>query len=307
MVIGAAVLALTGPLAAGAPRAAFGVGVLRRDGVIVPFGAFDGKRWSASWPAPALELTIPITLTSVPSRWWGPTPPLETWQAWIAGEPRSVRIAQPDWVNVHCVRQIGLRSNYAAAVPAPPRSEQPYPKDGLAVSPPQPVERIEVVKPESEDVRALLPSVQETFNTAERRMENRYGHPVSRRAREGRAPDIEAVYAFGEHPRIYYVESSRRYRVLGQTNRDCEALAFGTAWFAREGTQVRTLDAAADLLDCNRRGASYMLPLGVIRAQDKTYWLAQFSGFDHERYVVIAIKPKTVEAVLSIWGGSCSR
>ena len=92
-------------------------------------------------------------------------------------------------------------------------------------------------------------------------------------------PDIEAVYAFGEHPRTYYVESSRRYRLLGQTTTDCEALAFGTAWFARDGRQVRELDSGVDLLGCNRRGASYMLPLGVIRAQEKSYWLAPFSGF----------------------------
>ena len=130
---------------------------------------------------------------------------------------------------------------------------------------------------------------------------------MSRRAREGREPDIEAVYAVGDHPRIYYVEATRRYRLLGQTMEDCEAVGFGTIWFAREGAQVRELDTAVDLLACNRAGASYMLPLGAMRVAGKLYWLAQFSGFNHERYVVIEIKPKTVQAVLSVWGGSCSR
>lgn len=82
-------------------------------------------------------------------------------------------------------------------------------------------------------------------------------------------------------------------------------MAFGTGWFAREGDQVRSLDTAVDLLACNRAGASYMLPLGAMRVAGKLFWLAQFSGWDHERFVVVEVKPKTVEAVLNVGGGSC--
>ena len=81
----------------------------------------------------------------------------------------------------------------------------------------------------------------------------------------------------------------------------------GTGWFAREGLAVRSLEMAVDLLPCNRRGASYMLPLGVMRVADKLFWLAQFAGWNDERYVVIEFKPKTVAAVVSTWGGSCQR
>jgi hypothetical protein len=130
---------------------------------------------------------------------------------------------------------------------------------------------------------------------------------VTRRGREGRAPDIEAVYAVGDHPRIYYVEAARPYRRLGQPQNECEALAFGTGWFAREGVEVRALDTAVDLLTCNRIGASYMLPLGSMHAAGKLFWLAQFAGWNDERYVVVEIKPKAVEAVVNAWGGSCQR
>ena len=301
LILGAAVLA------AREPRLTFGVGVLRRDGIIVPFAAFDGRRWVANWPPPDVERDVPISLRDLPSKWWGPTKALETWQAWTGQEPRTLRVVQPDWVNVHCVRQIGLRTDYLAPLAAPPRSVQPYPKDGLVVSPPQPVERIAIVPAEAEEARLLIPFLQEAFNKAERVAERQYGHPVPRQAREGRAPDIEAIYAYGEHPRIYYVEASRPYRRLGQTMQSCEMLGFGTIWLAREGAQVRELDSAADLLPCNRRGASYMLPFGAMHVEGAPYWLAQFAGFDHERYVVIQITAKTVQAVLSVWGGSCSR
>jgi hypothetical protein len=294
-------------LAADAPRTVFGAAVLRRDGIIIPFATFDGKRWRNAWPPPSLELTIPIDLRGIPSRWWGPTPPLDQWQAWTGGQPHQLRVTQPDWIEAHCLRQIGLRTDYRPAEPAPPRTTQPYPKDGLAVSPPQSVEPIAIVRPESGEARGLSNTVQEAFNKAERATEEAWGHPVSRRAREGREPDLDAVYAFGDYPRIYYVEAIRRYRILGQTADDCEAVGFGTGWFMKEGNNVKPLQMTVDLLRCDRRGANYMLPLGAMRIARTLYWLVQFAGWNNERYVVVEIKQKTVEAVVSTWGGSCER
>ena len=51
--------------------------------------------------------------------------------------------------------------------------------------------------------------------------------------------------------------------------------------------------------------ASYMLPLGVIRRSDRIYWLAQFSGWNQERYVVLEIESKKVDVRVNVWGGSC--
>jgi hypothetical protein len=301
----AAVVILAAVLAAAPRPDAFGVGVLRRDGIIIPFAAFDGKRWVNSWPLPNVDVDVPIALRDVPSKWWGPTAALDRWQLFTASAPQSLRVVQPDWVEVPCSRQIGLRTDYKPAEPAPPRTVQPFPKDGLAVSPPQAMEPIAIVPASSDDARALTTTLREAFNNAERVVEEQYGHPVSRRGREGREPDVEAVYAVGDHPRIYYVESSRRYRVLGQSAAACEAIAFGTGWFTRDGFQVRALDMTVDLLNCNLRGASYMLPLGAMRLRGNLYWLAQFSGWDHERYVVVEVKDKSLKAVVNSWGGSC--
>ena len=300
-------LAVGGSLIAAAPHVVFGAGVLRRDGIIIPFAAFDGKQWRNAWPIPALEPTIPIDLRAIPSRWWGPTPALDHWQAWTGGEPQNLRVVQPDWVEAHCLRQIGLRTDYRPAEPAPPRTEQPYPKDGLVLSPAQLVEPIAIVPPESEEARGLSHALHEAFNKAERATEDEWGHPVSRRAREGRPPDLDAIYAFGDHPRIYYVEAMRRYRLLGQTSAECEAVGFGTGWFAKDGHTVSPLRMTVDLLNCDRRDANYMLPLGGMQIAGKLYWLAQFAGWNNERYVVVEVKPKTVETVVSTWGGSCQK
>jgi hypothetical protein len=304
--VGAAAAAIVASVAAAdAARETFGVGVLRRDGIIVPFAAFDGKRWSNPWPLPDREVLVPINVASVPSKWWGPTPPLDTWQVITSSGATVVRVGQLDWVDVQCTRQVGLRTDYRAQRPAPPRTAQPYPKDGLAIAPPRPVDRIDVVSPVGDEARALLPTILTSFNDAERRTEGRFGHPIARRAREGIAPTIEAIYAYGGESRVFYVEATRTYRRLGETLEDCAGIGFGTGWFVRDAAGIRTLTMVVDILNCDRNTASYMLPLGVLQLNGKIYWLAQFSGFDHERYAVVEVKPKSVEVAVNTWGGAC--
>lgn len=287
------------------PPKAFAVGVLRRDGIVIPFAAYNGKQWRSTWPPPQRELTIPVSVSGVPSRWWGSTGPRESWQAWIAGAARTLRVTQPDWVEAHCLRQIGLRTDYQPAAAAPPRIVQPYPKDGLAVSPPQAIEPVAILPITGPGVRGLAPALLSAFNAAERQTEQHWGHSVSRRSREGVEPTVEAVYAVGDSPRVYYIEAIRMYRDLGQPSGECGSVALGTGWFIQEGDTVRSLAMTVDVLRCDRFGASYMLPLGALRVNGRLFWFAQFSGWDHERYVVVDIAPKKVEAVISAWGGGC--
>jgi hypothetical protein len=292
-------------LAAADSRPVFGVGVLRRDGIVIPFAAYNGKRWETSWPFPKLDLIVPVGVRAVPSGWWGPTSPLQTWEAWTTGRsaPQPVEVTQLDWVDAHCLRQVGLRTTYRSEKAVPPPAEQPYPKDGLVVSPPQAVETIELLSPSAPEVRAFQIQLDEAFNKAERLVENQYGHPIKQRAREGVSPEVEAVYSYGREPRVYYVEATRKYKKLGRT--DCEAMAFGTGWFARDRGTTRSLSTVVDLLRCDREGASYMLPLGVMRLGGKLFWLAQFSGWNSERYVVVEIGQKAIEAKINVLGGGC--
>ena len=173
------------------------------------------------------------------------------------------------------------------------------------MSPPQPVERIEIVSASAEDVKSILQALLPAFNQAEREVEKGYGHPVARRSREGIDPGIEALYAFGTTPRVYYVEAARPYRQIGRAADECSAFAFGTGWFVRDEKGMQPRGMAVDLLPCDRTGASYMLPLGAMRVAGRLFWIAQFSGWDHERFVVVEVKPKGVELAANVWGGGC--
>ena len=282
----------------------FAAGVLRRDGVVIPFAVFDGKSWSVRWPKPTLDLTVPTDVGSVPEKWWGATGPLDTWYAVIgSAAPRPIKVVQPDWVEAHCVRQIGLHTDYRSDQLPPPPTEQPYPKDGLAIAPSHPVEPITIVPPAGPEAAAMIAELKAAFNRAERGPASKVDHPAERDFRETIDPKIEAAYAHGTEPRVYYVEATREYQTFGL--HDCAIMSFGTGWFVRENGKFRSLAMAVDVLGCDRQGASYMLPFGVVRTGTRLFWLVQFSGWDRERYAVIEPKMKSVDAVLNVWGGGC--
>jgi hypothetical protein len=304
--LSAAVVVALGALAAAASdHDAFSLAVLRRDGAAIPFATFDGRRWRNDWPPPQVDLTVPINVGSVPKSWWGPVGPHGAWDLWRSGSSVPLRVIQPDWVKVHCARRIALQTDYHAdASVTPPDTQQPYPKDGVAVYPPHKIEPIEVVVSTSEQARDVMPVVLDAFNRAERETASRYSHPVVRKTREAVEPEIERMYVFGESPQYIYIEAGRSYKDTRSPD-GCTAFALGTGWFAREGGTVKPLLMTVDVLQCDRVGGSYMLPLGVVRAQNHTFWIAQFSGWNHERYAVIELKPKMVELRLSTWGGGC--
>jgi hypothetical protein len=301
------VLLAAAVIAAEPPVPPFAAGVLRRDGVVIPFAVFDGKSWSNRWPKPALDLIVPTDVGSVPSRWWGAPGPLDTWHAWVgAAESRPIKVVQPDRIDAHCVRQIGLHTDYRSDQLPPPPTEQPYPKDGLAIAPPRPIERVAVLPRTGPDANSMAAELKDAFNRAERQPAGKFEHPVSRDEREDMDPVVEAVYAHGTEPRVYYVEATREYNYTGLgVPRECRIMSFGTGWFVRENGKFRPLAMAVDVLGCNRRGASYMLPFGVVRTGTRLFWLVQFSGWDSERYAVIEPKMKGVDAVLNVWGGGC--
>ena len=286
---------------------AFGIGVLRRDGIVVPFADFDGKRWHANWATAAQEVDVPVNVFSVPARWWGKAGRHDSWQVWTQSEtPATVRVRQPDWVPVQCLKQVGLRTDYRSAEPPPDPGTHPFPKDGLAVWPPQRIEKIDIVP-----VGPVSPeAVVDAFNAAEenaRRYERGQAVllPSDRKRRESIPAIIEAIYAGGDSTgaRVYYFEASRQYSFR---NIECPLVTFGAGWFVREGASgLRKLRFDVEVVDCERYGLLYMLPLGTVTLSNKLYWIAQWSGWDYEEYGVVEIKRKSVDDVIQVVGGRC--
>ena len=292
--------------------APFTLGILRRDALVVPIATYDGKRWDNDWPAPAANVDVPISLQSVPRRWWGPVSARATWQVWTSvASPQLVNVRQPDWVPTYCQKQVGLRTDYQPGVRPPGTDTHPFPKDGLAVSPPQPIVPIDVVPLDSPERGAIAEAIHRNFSEQESAAFKQWASAHLNNPRLPEAPsalelvatptkNIEALYAYGSTRRTYFVEAAREYKRAGA----CTAVGFGWGWVVREQGRFSVQSFQMNLASCDRNDVSYMWPLGVMALPTGTFWIAQSSGWDRETYNIVDIT-QTPKPALNTAGGGC--
>jgi hypothetical protein len=296
------------------PPASFTIGVLRRDALIVPFATYDGKRWQNYWPAPGNNPDMPLSLRNVSKGWWGPVGPREMWQVWTPDSPpQIVKVRQPDWAPSFCQKQVGLRTDYQPQLRPPPPGASPYPKDGLAVSPPHPVERIDVLGPDSRERGDVVEAIHARFAEHERdefdnlrraHADNPRLFPLPPNDRELRATPsmaVEALYAYGTSPRTYFVEASREYKRGGE----CSVVIYARGPVVRDSGKFSAEDLRLGITLCDRANIPYMLPLGVMKLQTGVYWIAQMSGWNRESYTIIDITPHSRTKDQVAPGGGC--
>jgi hypothetical protein len=288
--------------------------VLRRDGVILPFAAFDGNDWSAPWPADLRFRELPITIDAVPEDWWGGWRP-DAWQAWLSDGPvRSLAVQSPMVLRVGCGTRIGLRTDYRPSVLPPPVPTEPFPKDGLAVAGGVRVEPIEIVPPSSEGWSALAVALLDDFDRAENREISAAGsntgwrHPLREEKRRSLPVRIESWYRTPNEESggtVSWVEAVRSYPP-GPDDDGCGLETLVTGWVYHEKGEPRPrAELRARLMYCDRLGASYMLPLGRIRVREASYWIYQLSGYDSEWYAVAELERSKVRFVAEYAASTC--
>ena len=292
-----------GPPESDSPSRAFTLGVLRRDGLVLPFAAFTGRRWITPWPAELAYLELPISLESIDPDWWGRglTPP-KTMTLWADGKPRGdLSLGNPTFVNFRCARRIGLRTNYHAAEVPPPPTEQPYPKDGLVVAGAQQIDAIEGVPKDSVESREIAAAIAKEFNDEETYANGSFTnwrHPVSKSERAKVPIEIESLYRAPMDAAgwtAYYVEAVKKYPP-GKNEPDGCGLLTTARGFVRAGPKgERRVELGAQITYCDRYGLSYMLPLGLVRAGGGAYWIYQNAGYLSETYVIVRPTPGGVE------------
>lgn len=295
----------------------FSLAIVRRDGVMLPFAAYDGHRWSTPWPTFLQYLDVPITLDAVPARWWGGKTPAD-WALWLTGGGRQrIQPSAPTVLRVQCQRRIGIRTDYRSIEPMPPVFVEPFPKDGLAVSGNVPIEPIEVVDHSSPDwplmAVLLLPSADAAEETTLKEIgktSGRWKHPVKRDDRRKVPLQLEAWYrAPMDKPgwSLSYVELVKRYPVRAE-DKECGLETFISGWVQISERPAETrYELNAKIVYCDRNAASYMLPLGRLRVDGRLHWIYQMSGWDHEWYEVLEVAPGRLRYAAEYWGGSRDR
>jgi hypothetical protein len=290
----------------------FTLGVLRRDGAVIPFAAFDGS-WSAPWPAGLHETELPISIDDIPRKWWGKAGPAREWSRWSDGVQRgTVRLDRPQPLRIMCTTRIGLRSDYRSSEPVPPPFAQPYPKDGLVVSGPQAVDALQMLPLASPEWAEMESTLQRPFDNAEERTLTQitgWSHAYGRKERTRVPIAIEALYRApidsGEWL-AYYVEAVRKYPPKPE-DEGCGLITSVNGWILVKPGGKASFDLGAHVTYCDRKGVTYMLPLGLVRTQGRSYWVYQMSGYRREWYVVAKPSQHAVELRVEYGAGFCSQ
>ncbi len=306
-------LLLLGSPRPGARAPSFTLGVVRQDGVLVPFAAYDGSRWRNAWPVPAGQTTVPISLHDIPNRWWGPTGERQQWVLFPTRGAGSqpVRLVAPIWFAAQCQMNIGVRTDYRSSAGLPTAPDEPAPKAGLAAAGQVAIEPVEVLGRQSPEWEEFTERVQAPFAEAENNALARSGgwaHPYAPKERAALPARLDVLCRSRFRPAgawVYYVEASKRYEVPdAEGNLHCTLVAFAAGW-ARVDERGGKLELQAAISDCAGSGFLYTLPLGAIRLDKNLLWIVQRSTWGYERYDVLEIRADEVKTVLETPGGTC--
>lgn len=308
----AAALALPHAQAPGGPPERGMLAVLRRDGIMLPFAAFNRNRWSQPWPIVGYGTEVPATLKAIPNRWWGGRRPAEWTAVLDSGRAVPLELQRPMLLPVCEERRLGIRTDYRAAEPIPPILVQPYPKDGLAVTPGVRVGPIDIVKtdtPESADFTVRLADAigkaeEKTIRALRRR--TAFRHPIDAAVRRNVVAQLEAWYRApldGHDATLSWVEAAKRYPPAPEDD-GCGLETVVSGWVQQNaGENAPRADLTARITYCDRQGVTYMLPFGIVRTRDRQHWVYQLSGAGQEWYQVTQVSSGRRRPVVEFFGG----
>lgn len=304
-------ITLSMPLA-GQGRGAFSVGMLRRDGVLIPFAAYNGRSWSADWPG--LDSSeLPISLDSIPRKWWGAPGPSAPWTAYVGDDkPRPLVLKKPAHLRVFCNTHLGIQTDYEGGAFDP--REPTLPKDGVAIAGDarlEPVTRVSLFAP---DAQAITAAIADAFNKEEKAAIGRFTawtHPYDELSRRAFPIQLEAFYRLSESTPsgtwvTNYVEAVRRFPARA-SDQDCGLITFVRGWVLQREGHEPVIDLGARVTYCDREGASFMEPFGQVLVDREPYWIYQVSSWRDEIYGVSRITPTEVRPVLAVAGGGCPK
>lgn len=289
--------------------------ILRRDGILFPFAAFNRDTWRVTWPIRIESTEIPTTSDGIPKEWWGTRSPNQ-WRAYLAnGDDTYLELKGPTTFRSFCGSMLGVRTTYQSREPLPPVPIDPFPKDGLAISGGVPLEPIETVSPESPEWASMALSLIDEFNDVEEdtinnvRRSARWRHPITEAARQKTGVRLESWYRApsGDGWTTSYVEAVRQYPPRPD-DKGCGLETLVSGWVHHhDGKLSDKTQLTARLTYCDRVGATYMLPFGRIRPKDQTYWVFQLSGWESEWYEVVSVRPEKVRYALEVLGRAGGR
>lgn len=282
----------------------FTVAIVRSDGALVPFAAYDAGRWERAWPE-ADEATDVKVVDNVPSVWrrrGGRVP--EVWRVWPAsGAPATkVEVNGVDVVEAHCQGQVALKTNLPQT-----KAEHPL-KFGIALDSSNiPVGAVEEVR-RSDSIWAVAErAVLTSFSRLETAQATRNGEQLPRETPVPVA-QLTALYREAKSPRspLYFVAEKKYRTARFPQDGQCSASTMMTGWLVPTADGTFTLlDPKVFLTDCDAKEARTSVPLAAFRVLGQLFWVLQEHGYEDETYLIAEIRASEVRYPIDVSGGGC--
>lgn len=298
----ALVIASLMPAAAQLP--AFGVGLLRPDGILVPVAVLDAGTWTDPWPPPSDDMRLDRMIESVPSYWRQRKLPVPTtWHLVTGGTVNSLSHIV---FGEHCSNQVGLLTDA-------PRSGDDVHRRKLAMTRVVPVVAPLTIDPENREWRALI-------EEARLEVAQQEAAAIARQEREsGRASALEPLaqrnaITFrrlaghqGAGTRTLYFEVERRYknRIVAGIGREASTLD-ASGWVQLQaGSAPVVFESRAVVTDPDFKLGRRVTPLGILPIDNATYWMVTEHGWENEEFTILRVTPAGIERVMSRHIGGC--
>jgi hypothetical protein len=213
-------------------------------------------------------------------------------------------------------RRLGLRTDRSPAPVKVPPFELPFPKVGLAVAGDVDVTPIPNIARMDDASRQFVQTIRAALTLAEDRTvsglatEASWRHPFDKKARSRVEAELEAWYSTPlSEPgaRVSYIEAVKKYPPQPK-DEGCGLETFITGWInhSDRAEKLKT-QLTAWVMYCDRDKASYMLPFGQLTVRNRTHWVFQMSGRDHEWYAVADANPSRVRVIAEYFAGGLPR
>jgi hypothetical protein len=283
----------------------FAVAIVRPDGAIVPFAAYDDGRWERAWPEADNAIERAGTIDGTQSIWRkrGERVPRD-WTVWPASGAPSIqaRVNGIEVADAHCGGQLALKTTLR-----PTKAEHPA-KYGVAVDSSIPVDAIEEVHESNSVWKSAEQVVLSNFSKLEaaKAQTERSGElpretpqPIAR---------MTALYREAKSPGspLYFVAEKKYRTPSSPQDASCERITVMTGWLVATADGGLTLrDAKVFLSDCDEKDVRTALPLAAVHIAKQVFWVLQEHGYEDETYVIAEIGSTGVRYRLEVNGGGC--
>jgi len=272
----------------------FTVGILRQDGILIPFAAFDGTTWTNAWPS-AMDFRPPLApdgLADIPRSWWGREGPVTEWELI---RPNGIR----QWIRVtgvapfqtHCLANVGLTTDFQGDVVVPPHTS-PVPSAGLTTTRPgllEAVEEVPIGAAEFQVVSALLPEVFAGLEKPAWSTVPKAWRPALLGSLP--APVLRALYrsSIGDGLERFSFYATRTVPTFTSPGSGIfEPMTVINGWLARSRRSALAVEHATAIVDSDDfKNSRILKPLAQVEIGGRHLWFGTSHGYEWETYVVV--------------------